>query len=59
MVVNVVDGNRVLLDGPTVNGVARGVRNFKELQLTKFKVAGLRVGQRTKVWRDFSHFSPT
>jgi large subunit ribosomal protein L14e len=48
VVVNVVDGNRVLLDGPEKTGVRRAVRNFKELQLTKLKVAGLRVGQRTK-----------
>ncbi|KAI1722659.1 ribosomal protein l14 domain-containing protein [Ditylenchus destructor] len=46
VIVNVVDGNRVLLDGP-VSGVKRGVRNFKDLHLTKFKVP-LHVGQRTK-----------
>ncbi|CAD6186360.1 unnamed protein product [Caenorhabditis auriculariae] len=37
-IVNVIDGNRVLIDGPT-SGVVRGVRNLKELQLTKFTAA--------------------
>ena len=46
VIVNIVDGNRVLLDGPS-SGVIRGVRNFKDLQLTKFKIP-LRVGQRSK-----------
>ncbi|CAJ0578145.1 unnamed protein product, partial [Mesorhabditis spiculigera] len=45
-IVNVIDGNRVLIDGPTT-GVVRGARNLKDLQLTKF-TAGVRVGQRTK-----------
>ncbi|CAB3410849.1 unnamed protein product [Caenorhabditis bovis] len=45
-IVNVIDGNRVLVDGPTT-GVSRGVRNLKDLQLTKF-VTKIRVGQRTK-----------
>ena len=46
VVVDVLDGNRALLDGPS-SGVARGVRNFKDLHLTKYKIP-LRVGQRTK-----------
>ncbi|EYC24602.1 hypothetical protein Y032_0013g1999 [Ancylostoma ceylanicum] len=45
-VVDVVDGNRVLIDGPST-GVIRSVRNLKDLQLTKF-VVKIRVGQRTK-----------
>jgi large subunit ribosomal protein L14e len=35
-----------LLDGPS-SGVARGVRNLKDLHLTKYKIP-IRVGQRTK-----------
>ncbi|KAI6182201.1 60S ribosomal protein L14 [Aphelenchoides bicaudatus] len=46
VIVDVVDGNRVLLDGPS-SGVARGVRNLKDLHLTKYKIP-IRVGQRTK-----------
>jgi len=46
VIVNVIDGNRVLLDGPS-SDVPRYVRNFKDLQLTKFKIP-IRVGQRTK-----------
>ncbi|CAI4222211.1 unnamed protein product [Auanema sp. JU1783] len=46
VIVNIIDGNRVLLDGPS-SGVLRGVRNLKDLQLTKF-VTKIRVGQRTK-----------
>ncbi|CAI5438285.1 unnamed protein product [Caenorhabditis angaria] len=45
-IVNVIDGNRVLIDGPA-SGVVRGVRNIKDLQLTKF-VTKIHVGQRTK-----------
>ncbi|GMT28548.1 hypothetical protein PFISCL1PPCAC_19845, partial [Pristionchus fissidentatus] len=45
-VVNVVDGNKVLVDGPA-SGVLRSVRNLKDLQLTKFKVP-IRLQQRTK-----------
>ncbi|XGW22695.1 hypothetical protein V3C99_005142 [Haemonchus contortus] len=45
-IVDVVDGNRVLIDGPST-GVIRCVRNLKDLQLTKF-VVNVRVGQRTK-----------
>jgi large subunit ribosomal protein L14e len=45
VITNVVDGNKVLVDGPST-GVPRSVRNFKDLQLTKFKVP-VRVGQRT------------
>jgi large subunit ribosomal protein L14e len=45
VITNVVDGNKVLVDGPST-GVSRSVRNFKDLQLTKFKVP-VRVGQRT------------
>uniref|UniRef100_A0A1I7XHX8 Large ribosomal subunit protein eL14 n=1 Tax=Heterorhabditis bacteriophora TaxID=37862 RepID=A0A1I7XHX8_HETBA len=45
-IVDVVDGNKVLIDGPS-SGVVRGVRNLKDLQLTKF-VIKVRVGQRTK-----------
>ncbi|PAV88325.1 hypothetical protein WR25_07571 [Diploscapter pachys] len=44
-IVNVVDGNRVMIDGPT-SGVPRSVRNMKDIQLTKF-VTKARVGQRT------------
>ena len=36
----------MLLDGPTT-GVTRGVRNLKDLQLTKFLLK-IRVGQRSK-----------
>ena len=46
VIVNVIDGNRVLLDGPTT-GVVRGVRNFKDLHLTKYMV-DVRLGQQTK-----------
>ncbi|KAJ1360219.1 hypothetical protein KIN20_019142 [Parelaphostrongylus tenuis] len=45
-IVDVVDGNKVLIDGPST-GVVRCVRNLKDLQLTKF-VVKIRVGQRTK-----------
>ncbi|CAJ0963933.1 unnamed protein product, partial [Mesorhabditis belari] len=45
-IVNVIDGNHVLVDGPS-SGVSRGSRNLKDLQLTKFKT-NVRVGQRTK-----------
>ncbi|CAO4361076.1 Protein CBR-RPL-14 [Caenorhabditis briggsae] len=45
-VVNVIDGNRVQIDGPS-SGVARTVRNLKDLHLTKF-VVKIRVGQRSK-----------
>ncbi|CAB03835.1 Large ribosomal subunit protein eL14 [Caenorhabditis elegans] len=45
-IVNVIDGNRVQIDGPS-SDVTRTVRNLKDLQLTKF-VLKLRVGQRTK-----------
>ncbi|VDL78616.1 unnamed protein product [Nippostrongylus brasiliensis] len=45
-IVDVVDGNKVLIDGPST-GVLRKVRNLKDLQLTKF-VVNVRVGQRTK-----------
>ncbi|KAF8365917.1 rpl-14, partial [Pristionchus pacificus] len=45
-IVNIVDGNKVLLDGPA-SGVLRSVRNLKDLQLTKFKVP-IRLQQRTK-----------
>uniref|UniRef100_A0A914GVI2 Large ribosomal subunit protein eL14 n=1 Tax=Globodera rostochiensis TaxID=31243 RepID=A0A914GVI2_GLORO len=50
VIVNVIDGNKVLLDGPC-SGVPRGVWNFKDLQLTKFTVP-LRVGQRSKGVRE-------
>ncbi|KAI6179404.1 60S ribosomal protein L14 [Aphelenchoides besseyi] len=46
VVVDVVDGNKVLVDGPS-SGVPRGVRNLKDLHLTKYKIP-IRVGQRTK-----------
>jgi large subunit ribosomal protein L14e len=46
VLVNIIDGNRVLVDGPST-GVVRGVRNFKDLHLTKYKVP-IRLGQRTK-----------
>ncbi|CAI2314389.1 unnamed protein product [Caenorhabditis sp. 36 PRJEB53466] len=45
-IVNVIDGNRVQVDGPS-SGVVRSVRNLKDLHLTKF-VIKVRVGQRTK-----------
>ncbi|EFO90583.1 hypothetical protein GCK72_000576 [Caenorhabditis remanei] len=45
-VVNVIDGNRVQIDGPS-SGVGRTVRNLKDLHLTKF-VIKVRVGQRSK-----------
>ncbi|CEF67627.1 60S ribosomal protein L14 [Strongyloides ratti] len=51
-IVNVVDGNRILVDGPTT-GVKRSVINLKKIALTKFKLP-LRVGQRTgKVQKAF------
>uniref|UniRef100_A0A0K0F8Y0 Large ribosomal subunit protein eL14 n=1 Tax=Strongyloides venezuelensis TaxID=75913 RepID=A0A0K0F8Y0_STRVS len=51
-IVNVVDGNRILIDGPTT-GVKRSVINLKKIVLTKFKIP-LRVGQRTgKVQKAF------
>jgi len=46
VIVDVVDNNKVLLDGPS-SGVSRGVRNLKDLHLTKYKIP-IRVGQRTK-----------
>uniref|UniRef100_A0A914E6L0 Large ribosomal subunit protein eL14 n=1 Tax=Acrobeloides nanus TaxID=290746 RepID=A0A914E6L0_9BILA len=46
VIVNIIDGNRTLVDGPST-GVIRGVRNFKDLHLTKYKVP-IRLGQRTK-----------
>ncbi|KHN84573.1 60S ribosomal protein L14 [Toxocara canis] len=45
-IVDVIDGNRALIDGPS-SGVGRSVRNFKDLQLTKFTIP-LRHGMRTK-----------
>uniref|UniRef100_A0A7E4UVD7 Large ribosomal subunit protein eL14 n=1 Tax=Panagrellus redivivus TaxID=6233 RepID=A0A7E4UVD7_PANRE len=45
VITNVVDGNKVLVDGPST-GVQRSVRNFKDLHLTKY-VVNIRVGQRT------------
>uniref|UniRef100_A0A0R3RXW4 Large ribosomal subunit protein eL14 n=1 Tax=Elaeophora elaphi TaxID=1147741 RepID=A0A0R3RXW4_9BILA len=45
-IVDVVDGNRALIDGPTT-GVKRSVRNFKDLHLTKFRIP-LRHGMRTR-----------
>ncbi|KJH45279.1 ribosomal protein L14 [Dictyocaulus viviparus] len=45
-IVDVIDGNRVLIDGPST-GVLRCVRNLKDLQLTKF-VIKIGVGRRTK-----------
>ncbi|VDK87994.1 unnamed protein product [Litomosoides sigmodontis] len=45
-IVDVVDGNRALIDGPST-GVRRSVRNFKDLHLTKFRIP-LRHGMRTK-----------
>ncbi|VDD90053.1 unnamed protein product [Enterobius vermicularis] len=45
-IVDVIDGNRALIDGPA-SGVVRCVRNFKDLQLTKFKIP-LRHGMRTR-----------
>uniref|UniRef100_A0A0N4ZID2 Large ribosomal subunit protein eL14 n=1 Tax=Parastrongyloides trichosuri TaxID=131310 RepID=A0A0N4ZID2_PARTI len=44
-IVNIVDGNRILIDGPTT-GVKRSIINIKKIVLTKFKIP-LRVGQRT------------
>uniref|UniRef100_A0A915C6W0 Large ribosomal subunit protein eL14 n=1 Tax=Parascaris univalens TaxID=6257 RepID=A0A915C6W0_PARUN len=49
-IVDVVDGNRALIDGPS-SGVCRSVRNFKDLQLTKFTIP-LRHGMRTKMSRN-------
>uniref|UniRef100_A0A915PQ88 Large ribosomal subunit protein eL14 n=1 Tax=Setaria digitata TaxID=48799 RepID=A0A915PQ88_9BILA len=45
-IVDVVDSNRALIDGPST-GVRRSVRNFKDLHLTKFRIP-LRHGMRTK-----------
>ncbi|OZC05154.1 ribosomal protein L14 [Onchocerca flexuosa] len=45
-IVDVVDGNRALIDGPST-GVKRSVRNFNDLHLTKFRIP-LRHGMRTK-----------
>ncbi|EFO24864.1 60S ribosomal protein L14 [Loa loa] len=45
-IVDVVDGNRALIDGPST-GVKRSVRNFKDLHLTKFRIP-LRHGMRTR-----------
>ncbi|VDN58273.1 unnamed protein product [Dracunculus medinensis] len=45
-IVNVVDGNRALIDGPS-SGVRRCVMNFKDLRLTKFRIP-LRYDMRTK-----------
>ncbi|KAF7637429.1 Ribosomal_L14e domain-containing protein [Meloidogyne graminicola] len=46
VIVNVIDGNKALLDGPS-SGVRRCVCNFKDMHLTKFRI-NIRVGQRTK-----------
>ncbi|CAK5006733.1 unnamed protein product [Meloidogyne enterolobii] len=46
VIANVIDGNKALIDGPS-SGVRRCVCNFKDMQLTKFKI-NIRVGQRTK-----------
>jgi len=45
VIANVVDGTKLLVDGPS-SGVPRSIKNYKEIQLTKFKV-NIRVGQRT------------
>uniref|UniRef100_A0A1I7ZVF0 Large ribosomal subunit protein eL14 n=1 Tax=Steinernema glaseri TaxID=37863 RepID=A0A1I7ZVF0_9BILA len=45
VIVDVVDGRRALVDGPS-SGVRRSVRNFNDLYLTKFKVA-IQHGMRT------------
>ncbi|VDM96941.1 unnamed protein product [Thelazia callipaeda] len=45
-IVDVVDANRALIDGPS-SGVRRSVRNFKDLHLTKFRIP-LRSGMRSK-----------
>merc|ERR1711907_834128 len=45
VIVDVIDPNRVLVDGPS-SGVARKPVNFKSLSLTDFKI-DIRVGQKT------------
>ncbi|KAE9552784.1 hypothetical protein FO519_004001 [Halicephalobus sp. NKZ332] len=45
VIANVVDGNKLLVDGPS-SGVIRSIKNFKDIQLTKLKI-NIRVGQRT------------
>ncbi|MFH4974422.1 hypothetical protein AB6A40_001131 [Gnathostoma spinigerum] len=50
VIVDILDGNRALIDGPS-SGVPRGVVNFKDLQLTKF-VIKIRHGMRTKLVRE-------
>ncbi|XP_067928313.1 large ribosomal subunit protein eL14-like [Watersipora subatra] len=52
VIVDVVDQNRALVDGPC-SGAARQMINFKALQLTKFVVKigpGARTGTVTKAW---------
>merc|ERR1712098_785164 len=51
-IVNVVDQNRLLVDGPC-SSVPRCVVNLKQVQLTRFKVSlpmGARTGTLQKVW---------
>lgn len=52
VIVNVVDQNRLLVDGPCT-GVARVIVNLKQVQLTKFSIAiafGARTGTVRKFW---------
>uniref|UniRef100_A0A914WRI0 Large ribosomal subunit protein eL14 n=1 Tax=Plectus sambesii TaxID=2011161 RepID=A0A914WRI0_9BILA len=54
VIVDIVDGNRALIDGPC-SGVARKVVNFKSLQLTKFDVNirhSMRTGNVKKAWEE-------
>merc|ERR1712018_883573 len=51
-IANVVDQNRILVDGPCT-GVPRVVVNLKQVQLTKFKINipfGYRTGGIKKIW---------
>merc|ERR1712002_107469 len=51
-IANVVDQNRILVDGPCT-GVPRVVVNLKQVQLTKFRINipfGYRTGGIKKVW---------
>merc|ERR1712002_142408 len=51
-IANVVDQNRILIDGPC-SDVPRTVVNLKQVQLTKFKISipwGYRTGGIKKIW---------
>jgi len=56
VIVDVIDHNRVLIDGPsTINGIRRQQYNLKRLSLTSFKIKipkGARVRTVQRAWND-------